>query len=91
MMIGNRIRSGFACFHAAADCVVIVTNHSSYDYGAILADSKLIVDTRNALGEAGRCSDKVVTVVMATYLVTGAAGFIAKKVCAICWSRGILW
>jgi UDP-N-acetyl-D-glucosamine dehydrogenase len=45
---------------AAADCVVIVTNHSSYDYGAILNDSKLIVDTRNALGEAGRCSDKVV-------------------------------
>jgi UDP-N-acetyl-D-glucosamine dehydrogenase len=45
---------------AAADCVVIITNHSSYDYGAILNDSKLIVDTRNALGEAGRCSDKVV-------------------------------
>jgi UDP-N-acetyl-D-glucosamine dehydrogenase len=45
---------------AAADCVVIVTNHSSYDYAAILNDSKLIVDTRNALGEAGRCSDKVV-------------------------------
>jgi UDP-N-acetyl-D-glucosamine dehydrogenase len=45
---------------AAADCVVIITNHSSYDYGAILSDSKLIVDTRNALGEAGRCSDKVV-------------------------------
>jgi UDP-N-acetyl-D-glucosamine dehydrogenase len=45
---------------AAADCVVIITNHSSYDYGAILSQSKLIVDTRNALGEAGRCSDKVV-------------------------------
>jgi UDP-N-acetyl-D-glucosamine dehydrogenase len=45
---------------AAADCVVIITNHSSYDYGAILSDSKLIVDTRNALGEAGRCNDKVV-------------------------------
>jgi UDP-N-acetyl-D-glucosamine dehydrogenase len=45
---------------AAADCVVIITNHSNYDYGAILNDSKLIVDTRNALGEAGRCSDKVV-------------------------------
>jgi UDP-N-acetyl-D-glucosamine dehydrogenase len=44
----------------AADCVVIVTNHSSYDYGAILSQAKLIVDTRNALGEAGRCSDKVV-------------------------------
>jgi UDP-N-acetyl-D-glucosamine dehydrogenase len=44
----------------AADCVVIITNHTSYDYGAILNQAKLIVDTRNALGEAGRCSDKVV-------------------------------
>jgi UDP-N-acetyl-D-glucosamine dehydrogenase len=44
----------------AADCVVIVTNHSEYDYDAILAGSKLIIDTRNALGEAGRISDKVV-------------------------------
>ncbi len=43
-----------------ADCVVIITNHSSYDYPAILRDAQLIVDTRNALGEAGRISDKVV-------------------------------
>jgi len=45
---------------SAADCVVIVTNHSCYDYSAILAQAKLIVDTRNALGEEGRHSDKVV-------------------------------
>jgi UDP-N-acetyl-D-glucosamine dehydrogenase len=44
----------------AADCVVIITNHSAYDYAAILADSRLIVDTRNALGAAGRASAKVV-------------------------------
>ena len=43
-----------------ADCVVIVTNHSSYDYPAILASAKLIVDTRNAMGKLGRGSDKVV-------------------------------
>jgi len=43
-----------------ADCVVIVTNHSSYDYPAILESAKLIVDTRNALGKLGRGSDKVV-------------------------------
>jgi UDP-N-acetyl-D-glucosamine dehydrogenase len=34
---------------AQADCVVIVTNHSTFDYGQIVAKSKLIVDTRNAL------------------------------------------
>ena len=44
----------------SADCVVIVTNHSSYDYPAILESAKLIVDTRNALGKLGRGSDKVV-------------------------------
>jgi len=44
----------------AADCVVIITNHKQYDYPAILASAKLVVDTRNALGSAGRASDKVV-------------------------------
>ncbi len=42
-----------------ADCVVIVTNHSSYDYPAILKDARLIVDTRNALGAAGKNNPKV--------------------------------
>lgn len=44
----------------SADCVVIVTNHSDYDYSAILDASQLIVDTRNALGEMGRNNSKVV-------------------------------
>ena len=33
----------------AADCVVIVTDHSGVDYAAVVERSKLIVDTRNAL------------------------------------------
>lgn len=45
---------------AGADCVVIVTNHSSYAYAAILEAACLIVDTRNALGERGRDNPKVV-------------------------------
>ena len=44
----------------SADCVVIITNHKKYDYPAILSAAKLVVDTRNAMGEAGRISDKVV-------------------------------
>jgi len=32
-----------------ADCVVVVTDHSSFDYAGIVRDAKLIVDTRNAL------------------------------------------
>jgi UDP-N-acetyl-D-glucosamine dehydrogenase len=44
----------------AADCVVIVTNHKTYDYAAILKKSRLIVDTRNALGKKGMKNPKVV-------------------------------
>ena len=44
----------------AAECVVIVTNHSVYDYPAILDAASLVVDTRNALGALGRSSAKVV-------------------------------
>jgi len=34
---------------AAADCVVIVTDHSAFDYQRLVARARLIVDTRNAL------------------------------------------
>ncbi len=30
------------------DCVLIVTNHSEYDYARIVRESQLVVDTRNA-------------------------------------------
>jgi UDP-N-acetyl-D-glucosamine dehydrogenase len=43
-----------------ADCVVIVTDHSSYDYPSILGSAALIVDTRNALKSTGKNNPKVV-------------------------------
>jgi len=37
------------------DCVVIVTNHAAFDYKMVARESKMIVDTRNALkGHNGR-------------------------------------
>jgi UDP-N-acetyl-D-glucosamine dehydrogenase len=42
------------------DCVVIVTDHTVYEYQSILEQAPLIVDTRNALGDAGRSNPKVV-------------------------------
>jgi UDP-N-acetyl-D-glucosamine dehydrogenase len=42
-----------------ADCVVIVTNHKVYDYAAVLESASVIVDTRNALGKAGKENPKV--------------------------------
>jgi UDP-N-acetyl-D-glucosamine dehydrogenase len=43
---------------AEADCVVIVTDHKSFDYKTLVCSAKLIVDTRNAL--KGITSDKIV-------------------------------
>jgi len=40
------------------DCVLIVTDHSSYDYAEIVAEANLVVDTRNAT--KGIVSPKVV-------------------------------
>ena len=43
-----------------ADCVAIITNHSEYDYPAILASAQIVVDTRNALGKLGKDHPKVI-------------------------------
>ena len=43
---------------ADADCVVIVTDHSAFDYAGLLERSRVIVDTRNAL--KGLSSPKIV-------------------------------
>jgi len=40
------------------DCVLIMTDHTDYDYRAIVNESKLIVDTRNAT--KGIASEKIV-------------------------------
>ena len=45
---------------AKTDCAVIVTDHSAYDYNNILERTPLIVDTRNALGKAGKDDARVV-------------------------------
>jgi UDP-N-acetyl-D-glucosamine dehydrogenase len=41
-----------------ADCAVIITDHSSVDYQAVVRDAQLVVDTRNAL--RGIASDKII-------------------------------
>ncbi|MCZ2080400.1 MAG: nucleotide sugar dehydrogenase [Bryobacterales bacterium] len=41
-----------------ADCVVIVTDHAQFDYGSLVENARLIVDTRNALKKYR--SDKIV-------------------------------
>jgi len=45
---------------ASYDCVLIATDHTSYDYEAIVRDSKLVVDTRNATRHVKQDREKVV-------------------------------
>src|SRR5207245_8232255 len=65
-----------------ADCVVITTDHSTYNYDWIVAQARLIVDTRNATRHVKEGRDKIHTLCacrrnsMAHCLVTGGAGFI---------------
>jgi UDP-N-acetyl-D-glucosamine dehydrogenase len=43
----------------AYDCVAILTAHSSIDHAQIVRDAKVVVDFRNATGDAGRNDPKV--------------------------------
>jgi UDP-N-acetyl-D-glucosamine dehydrogenase len=45
---------------ASYDCVLIATDHSSYDYEEIVRNSKLVVDTRNATRHVKQHREKVV-------------------------------
>jgi UDP-N-acetyl-D-glucosamine dehydrogenase len=46
-----------------ADCVVIVTDHTNFDYAWVVANSHLIVDTRNALGQFKRMNNNGVRII----------------------------
>lgn len=43
----------------SVDCVVIITNHSEYDYQQIYEKASCVMDARNALGSIGRDDPKV--------------------------------
>jgi UDP-N-acetyl-D-glucosamine dehydrogenase len=45
---------------ASYDCVLIATDHTTYDYEAIVRNSKLVVDTRNATRHVKQNREKVV-------------------------------
>ena len=43
---------------AGADCVVILTDHSTYDWRRVCDQASLIVDTRNALGRIASSTEQ---------------------------------
>ncbi|MGH7782833.1 MAG: UDP binding domain-containing protein, partial [Candidatus Binatia bacterium] len=42
------------------DAVLIATDHDNIDYGVLVKNSKLVVDTRNACARAGFFQDSIV-------------------------------
>ena len=55
---GEQLRSEDTSLVASADCTVVVTDHSAFDYRKIATEAQLIVDTRNAF--KGISSPKIV-------------------------------
>ena len=55
---GEQLKSEGTALVASADCTVVVTDHSAFDYREIADQAKLIVDTRNAF--KGISSPKIV-------------------------------
>jgi len=45
---------------ASYDCVVVATDHTSYDYDMIVKNAKLVVDTRNATANVKQGRNKIV-------------------------------
>ena len=43
-----------------ADCVLITTDHTAYDYDLVVKNARLVVDARNATGDLDRRRDNVV-------------------------------
>ena len=54
----GELKAGPVTLAAEADCTVIVTDHSSFNYPKLVEQARLIVDTRNAL--KGISSPKIV-------------------------------
>ncbi len=46
---------------ASSHCVVIVTDHRSFDYAGIAREASLIVDVRNALRDVRKHRGKIIT------------------------------
>lgn len=45
---------------STSDCVVIITDHQTYDYKELVKRAKLVIDTRNATGKVGKNLKNVV-------------------------------
>jgi UDP-N-acetyl-D-glucosamine dehydrogenase len=59
-LAGRRSVALTASAVAAYDCILIATDHDGVDYGLVVENAKLVIDTRNACARHGLVSDTVV-------------------------------
>jgi UDP-glucose 6-dehydrogenase len=61
-MNGNTLKSVelTSAYIESQDCIIILTDHSDYDFRRIIAASKLVVDTRNATKDLQEFKDKII-------------------------------
>lgn len=45
---------------AGCDCILLLTDHSSYDYDFLVKHARLVIDTRNATRDVTVCREKIV-------------------------------
>jgi UDP-N-acetyl-D-glucosamine dehydrogenase len=45
---------------AQQDCVIILTDHSDYDFKTVVAGARLVIDTRNATKDLNAFTDNII-------------------------------
>lgn len=55
---------------AGQDCVILLTDHSAYDIRNIVANAKLVIDTRNATKDLKEYKDKIMKLGAGNYVPT---------------------
>jgi len=58
--VGLKSKKLTPSFLASQDCVLISTDHTTYDYDWIVQNAQLVVDTRNATAHVKKGRDKIV-------------------------------
>src|SRR5262245_13225577 len=54
------------------DCIIILTDHTNYDFRRIIAASKLVVDTRNATKDLHEFKDKIIKLGAGNHVASGS-------------------
>src|SRR5262245_53672746 len=54
------------------DCIIILTDHTAYDFPNILAVSKLVIDTRNVTKDLQQFKDKIIKLGAGNHVASGS-------------------